>query len=74
MVGYIPPAILTELRFDLRHCTFDVTHNIPAGHLTLALGHVQVHCNLVIFQFLKCWQDYLELGNAQFEIGNSQWL
>ncbi len=49
MVGYIPPAILTELRFDLRHCTFDVSHNTPVGRLTLALGHVRIHCNLVRF-------------------------
>ena len=47
VVGYVPPAILTELRFDLRRCTFDIFHKTPAGKLTLALGRVNVHCNLL---------------------------
>ena len=47
VVGYVPPAILTELRFDLRRCTFDIFHKTPVGKLTLALGRVNVHCNLL---------------------------
>jgi hypothetical protein len=47
VVGYIPPAILTELRFDLRRCTLDVFHKTPTGKLTLSLGRVNVHCNLL---------------------------
>lgn len=47
VVGYIPPAILTEMRFDLRHCTLDVSHTVPPGKMTLALGRVGVHCSLL---------------------------
>ena len=46
VLGYIPPAILTEMHFDLRHCTFDVTYLTP-GQISLTLGHVKVTCCLV---------------------------
>ena len=29
VLGYVPPAILTEMHFDLKHCTFDVTYLTP---------------------------------------------
>ena len=46
VVGYIPPAILTEMHFDLSHCTVDVTQ-LPVGRITLTLGNVKVNCSLL---------------------------
>lgn len=46
VLGYIPPAILTEMHFDLKHCTFDLTYLTP-GQISLSLGHVKVTCCLV---------------------------
>ncbi len=37
VLGYIPPAILTEMHFDVKHCTFDVTYLAP-GQISLTLG------------------------------------
>ena len=63
VTGYIPPAILTEMRFDLKHCTIDVTCDttpnigqvlsplkdvkISRHHITVALGAVRVLCSLL---------------------------
>lgn len=46
VTGYIPPAILTEMHFDLRHCTLDINYLTP-GQLTLTLGHVKINCCLL---------------------------
>ena len=61
VTGYVPPAILTELRFDLRHCTVDITCDanttapllgnggiqISTHHMTVALGGVKILCSLL---------------------------
>ena len=54
VVGYVPPAILTEMHFDVRHSTFDAlpaaadAHVAAAvGRITLALGSVKVNCSLL---------------------------
>ena len=46
VLGYIPPAILTEMYFDLKHCTLDLTYLSP-GQMTLSLGHVKITCCLI---------------------------
>ena len=46
VLGYIPPAILTEMYFDLKHCTLDLTYLSP-GQITFSLGHVKVTCCLI---------------------------
>lgn len=46
VTGYIPPAILTEMHFDVQHCTVDMTH-IDPGKLTLALGRIKINCSLL---------------------------
>ena len=37
VTGYIPPAILTEMHFDIKQCTIDVTYLSP-GQITLSIG------------------------------------
>ena len=44
--GYIPPAILTEMHFDAKQCTIDVTY-LPPGQITLAIGHARINCRLL---------------------------
>ena len=46
VLGYIPPAILTEMYFDLKHCTLDLTYLTP-GQITLSLGQVKVTMCLI---------------------------
>ena len=46
VLGYIPPAILTEMYFDLKHCTLDLTYLSP-GQMTLSLGHIKITCCLI---------------------------
>ena len=46
VLGYIPPAILTEMYFDLKHCTLDLTYLSP-GQITFSLGHVKITCCLI---------------------------
>ena len=63
VTGYVPPAILTEMRFDLKHCTVDIacdaTPNngavlsplndvhLTRHHIIVALGAVRVLCSLL---------------------------
>ena len=54
VVGYVPPAILTEMHFDVRHSTVDALTSasgaaslLPVGRATLALGNVKVNCSLL---------------------------
>ena len=63
VTGYIPPAILTEMRFDLKHCTVDISCDaisknaslmeplkgtrILRHNITIALGAVKVLCSLL---------------------------
>ena len=51
VVGYVPPAILTEMHFDVRHSTLDALpadgHLAAVGRITLALGNVKVNCSLL---------------------------
>ena len=46
VLGYIPPAILTEMYFDVKHCTLDLTYLSP-GQMTVSLGHVKITCCLI---------------------------
>ena len=53
VVGYVPPAILTEMHFDVRHSTVDALASADGsclpmpGRMTLALGNVKVNCSLL---------------------------
>ena len=45
--GYIPPALLTEMQFDLACSTLDLTPKCHPARLALALGHANVQMNLL---------------------------
>ena len=63
VTGYIPPAILTEMRFDLKHCTIDIACDANANngpllspladvhlnrhHIIVALGAVRILCSVL---------------------------
>lgn len=46
VMGYIPPAIMTEMHFDVRHSTVDITFLTP-GQISFTMGHVKVNCSLL---------------------------
>ena len=46
VMGYIPPAILTELHMEVKHSTVDVPKD-DFGRVTLAMGNTTVMCSLL---------------------------
>lgn len=50
--GYVPPAILTEMQFDFRHCSVDLASNFvgrgppTASVLAFTFGEAKVFCSL----------------------------
>ncbi len=64
--GYVPPAILTHMQFELRRCSVDVVPQCHAARLSLCVGAARIACNIQVHQssLSSYFFSYLILGNC----------
>jgi hypothetical protein len=64
--GYVPPAILTEMQFDVRHSSIEIIPNNHPARLSLALGKAKVFNQLMLsLNDVKVFNQYLKVAKNQ---------